>query len=158
MAIDPTLSEDEIAKIKADPALRKRIFRSRAAYRGKNRSQGELKAKCRIVALGHNDPDMYDITRSSPTPGRATEHLVYAFTVGGMNGELGRISMRWRAWLGDAATAFLQGKQPDCERKMPLYMARPKDPLFDLTPDWSPATSTVCQMHLICGVKKCLDA
>ena len=58
------LSDEEIAKIKADPALRKRVLRSRAAYRDKNRSQGELKAKCRIVALGHNDPDLSEFTNT----------------------------------------------------------------------------------------------
>ena len=37
--------------------LSKRVLSARGAYRHKNRGQGELKAKCRIVALGHRDPD-----------------------------------------------------------------------------------------------------
>lgn len=130
------LSNEEIQKIKADPKLRRRILRSRAAYRDKNRGQGELRAKCRIVALGHCDPDLGKITRSSPTPGRTTEHVMYALAVAGMNRELGRTSSKWKCWLGDAATAFLQGRQPDDERGLPLYMARPKDPLIDMTPFW----------------------
>ena len=130
------LSLQEINEVKANPQLRRRILRSRAAYRDKNRGQGPLKAKCRIVALGHNDPDLYDLTRTSPTPGRSTEHLLYAMAVAGMNGELAGSTMKWKCWLGDAATAFLQGRQPDGERQLPLYMARPQDPLIAMTPFW----------------------
>jgi hypothetical protein len=79
-----------------------------------------MKPKCRIVALGHCDPDLETITRPSPTPGRTTEHVMYALAVAGLNGELGRNSLRWKCWLGDAAPAFLQ---PDSERQLPLYMA-----------------------------------
>ena len=81
------LTPAEAAKVRADPSLRKRILRSRAAYRDKHRGQGQLKAKCRIVALGHNDPDIYDITRSSPTPGRATEHIMFVMSVAGIRDE-----------------------------------------------------------------------
>lgn len=130
------LSPEEIAKVKGDPILRKRILRSRAAYRDKNRNQGELRAKCRIVALGHQDPDLYDITRSSPTPGRATEMIVYLVAVSGLNKEFNETGHAWRPWLGDAATAFLQGRQPDDERKLPLFLRRPQDPLIDMTPFW----------------------
>eukprot|EP00435_Cladocopium_sp_Y103_P033973 s697_g8.t1 len=130
------LSPEEIAKVKSDPVSRKRILRSRAAYRDKNRNQGELRAKCRVVALGHQDPDLYDITRSSPTPGRATEMIVYLIAVAGLNKEFNETNHRWRPWLGDVATAFLQGRQPDGERKLPLYLRRPQDPLIDMTPFW----------------------
>ena len=130
------LSQEEINKVKADPILRKRILRSRAAYRDKNRNQGELKAKCRVVALGHQDPDLYDLTRSSPTPGRATEHLLYLIAVSGMNREFNQTKHLWQSWLGDAQTAFLQGRQPDGERKLPLFLKRPCDPLIDMTPYW----------------------
>ena len=128
------LSEGEIRKVKNDPTLRKRILRSRAAYRDKNRNQGELKAKCRIVALGHEDPDIYDITRSSPTPGRATEHILYLIAVAGMNREFNGTKHLWRAWFGDVQTAFLQGQQQG--RKLPLYLRRPSDPLIAMTPYW----------------------
>ena len=130
------LSQEEINKVKADPILRKRILRSKAAYRDKNRNQGELKAKCRVVALGHQDPDLYDLTRSSPTPGRATEHLLYLIAVSGMNREFNQTKHLWHSWLGDAQTAFLQGRQPDGERKLPLFLKRPCDPLIDMTPYW----------------------
>ena len=130
------LSLQEIDEVKANPQLRRRILRSRAAYRDKNRGQGPLKAKCRIVALGHNDPDRYDLTRTSPTPGRSTEHLLYVMAVAGTNGELAGSTMKWKCWLGDAETAFLQGRQPDGERQLPLYMARPQDPLIAMTPYW----------------------
>ena len=128
------LSEQEINKVKSDPALKKRILRSRAAYRDKNRNQGEVKAKCRIVALGHEDPDLFDITRSSPTPGRATEHILYLIAVSGMNREFNGTNHLWYTWIGDVQTAFLQGQQQG--RKMPLYLRRPSDPLIAMTPYW----------------------
>ena len=130
------LSQEEAARVRSDPLLRKRILRSRAAYRDKHRGQGELKAKCRIVALGHKDPDLFDLTRSSPTPGRATEHLMFLLSVAGWNCEILHDGLQWKTWLGDAQTAFLQGRQPDGERKLPLFMSAPKDPLIDRTPFW----------------------
>ena len=48
------LTDAEIAEIKGDAVLRRRVMKSRAAYRDKNRQRGDLKAKCRIVVLGHN--------------------------------------------------------------------------------------------------------
>ena len=130
------LSPEEVKEVKNNPFLRRRILRSRAAYRDKNRNQGELKAKCRIVALGHEDPDLFDLTRSSPTPGRATEHILYLISVSGLNKEFNNTGHHWWTWLGDAQTAFLQGRQPDGERKLPLYLRPPKDPLIDKTPFW----------------------
>ena len=130
------LTDAEIAEIKGDAVLRRRVMKSRAAYRDKNRQRGDLKAKCRIVVLGHNDPDLFSITRSAPTPGRATEHMLFSMITAGMNGELGSTSHRWKAWLADAQTAFLQGSQEDSERTMPLFMAAPRDPLIDKTPFW----------------------
>ena len=62
--------------------------------------------------------------------------MLYAMSVAGTNGELADTNKKWKTWLGDAATAFLQGRQPDGERQLPLYMARPKDPVIDLTPKW----------------------
>ena len=130
------LSQEEVARVRSDPLLKKRVLRSRAAYRDKHRGQGELKAKCRVVALGHNDPDLFDLTRSSPTPGRATEHLLFILSVAGWNGEILHDGLRWKTWLGDAQTAFLQGRQPDGERKLPLFMSPPRDPLIERTPFW----------------------
>lgn len=34
------------------------FLKSRAAYRDKHRGQGELRAKCCVVALGNKDPDL----------------------------------------------------------------------------------------------------
>ena len=59
------LTAAEAARVRADPALRKRIWRSKAAYRDKRRGQGQLKAKC---ALGHNNPCIYDITPQCTDP------------------------------------------------------------------------------------------
>ena len=130
------LSHEEAQKVLRDKILSKRILRSRACYRDKNVGQGELKAKCRIVCLGHLDPDLELLDRSAPTPGRTTEMLMLAMITAGANGELFETQLKWHAWTADAATAFLQGQQPS-ERPMELYMYPPKDGLIEMTPCWS---------------------
>ncbi|CAK9045906.1 unnamed protein product [Durusdinium trenchii] len=98
---------------------------------------GEVKAKCRIVCLGHEDPDLDRLSRSSPTPGRTIEMICYQMIVSGLNGELFNTTLKWSAWAGDAQTAFLQGRQKDSERPLPLYMKAPKDGLISKTSCWS---------------------
>ena len=129
-SIRPLTREEALAVYK-DKMLRHRIMRSRALYRDKNCGQGELKAKCRVVCLGHQDPDLQQITRSSPTPGRVTEMVLYCLIVAGHNRELFDTDHEWVSWSGDAATAFLQGKQEDSERPAPLYMKAPADGLIE---------------------------
>ena len=68
-----------------DPQLRKRILRARAAYRDKSKGVPPLRAKCRVVALGHCDPDLHELSRESATPTRQCEYLVYAVFVCGLN-------------------------------------------------------------------------
>lgn len=121
----------------ADPEVRKRCLRSRAAYRDKNRGCGELKAKCRVVALGHTDPDLFSLTRSAPTPGRLSEQIMYCMITAGHNAQLGDTGQTWTAWIGDASTAFLQGSQPDGERPLPLFLWPPKDRLIQMTKCWT---------------------
>ena len=130
------LTEAEAQHVFKDKILSKRILRSRAAYRDKNCGQGELKAKCRVVALGHQDPDLYRISRDAPTPGRVSEHIIFAMAVAGKNCELLGTNHQWHPWLGDAQTAFLQGRQPDSERPHALYLKPPSDPLIHQTSTW----------------------
>ncbi|CAK9109800.1 unnamed protein product, partial [Durusdinium trenchii] len=130
------LTREEAQRVLRDKILSKRILRSRACYRDKNVGQGELKAKCRIVCLGHLDPDLELLDRSAPTPGRTTEMLMLAMITAGANCELFDTQLKWHSWTADAATAFLQGQQPS-ERPMELYMYPPKDGLIDMTPCWS---------------------
>ncbi|CAK9103941.1 unnamed protein product [Durusdinium trenchii] len=130
------LSREEAQAVLRDKILSKRVLRSRACYRDKNVGQGEVKAKCRIVCLGHQDPDLEVLNRSSPTPGRTSEMVMYAMIVAGMNQELFDTQKPWLAWAGDAQTAFLQGKQKDSERPLPLYMRPPKDGLIEKTGHW----------------------
>ena len=128
-SIEP-LKDSEADQVLKDPILKKRCLRSRSTYRDKNRGSGQLRAKCRVVvALGHNDPDLKSLTRSAPTPGRITEHILYCLIVAGINGTLLYDGALWMAWLGDAMTAFLQGLQPDNERPLPLFLLPPRDPL-----------------------------
>ena len=68
--------------------MRKRIIPARACYRDKSCGVGELRAKCRIVALGHLDPDLAEINRSSGTPGRVSEHMIFVMMTAGFNREL----------------------------------------------------------------------
>lgn len=130
------LTDEEFSRVKADPKLRKRLLRSRAVYRDKNRNVGEVKAKCRVVALGHNDPDLFSISRDAPTPGRLSEHVIMLFLVAGMNQEVQCTGLSWVGWLADASTAFLQGSQPDDERSLPLYLLPPDDGLIRKTNCW----------------------
>ena len=134
-SVEP-LSKEEARSILQDKIKKKRCLRSRAAYRDKNSGQGQLKAKCRIVALGHLDPDLKSLTRSSATPGRCTEHIVYLLMTAGLNRAINKDGKLWKCWLADAATAFLQGVQPDNERKEPLYLIPPRDPLIAMTSCW----------------------
>ena len=60
---------------------RKRVLRSRAAYRDKAKGCGPLRAKARVVALGCLDPDLYTLARESATPLRQSEMLVYAIFI-----------------------------------------------------------------------------
>ena len=57
------ISHDEVL---SDKDLKGRCLRSRAAYCDKNRGNGELKAKRRVVALGRTDPDLFSLGRLPP--------------------------------------------------------------------------------------------
>ena len=131
------LSKEEVQKVVNDKYLRRRVMRSRACYCDKNRGVGEIKAKCRVVCIGCTDPDIFNISRDAPTPGRLTEHMIFSIIASGMGGKFGNTNHRWKGWLADAKTAFLQGKQPDGERAAPLYMWAPKDPLIGKSGRWS---------------------
>ena len=132
-SVEP-LPDSEAEKILSDPVLKRRVIKSRACYRDKSLGIGDIKAKCRIVALGHLDPDLSTLTRHTATPGRIAEHVVYSSIVAGYNSELFGSGLSWIAWSGDAATAFLQGQQ--AERHLPLFMLPPKDGLISLTNTW----------------------
>ncbi|CAE7253541.1 GIP [Symbiodinium sp. CCMP2592] len=117
---------DEAQRIRADPRMRRRIMPSRNAYRDKNRGAGpEIKAKCRTVIQGCHDPDLGLLDRSSPTPTRLAELLIYEIACSGYNRRLQRNKKSWKLWCGDVSTAFLQG-QPQA-RTMPIYMRPPRD-------------------------------
>ena len=132
-SVEP-LSSAEAEKVFRDPQLKHRVLKSRACYRDKSLGVGEVRAKCRIVALGHLDPDLKTVARNSATPGRTAEHLLYAMLVAGYNMELFSTNHRWAAWSGDAATAFLQGQQSD--RALPLFLLPPQDGLISMTNTW----------------------
>ena len=124
------LSRAEVRKVMADPELSKRILKSRSAYRDKNKGLGEIKAKCRVVLIGCCDPDLFHLSRDSPTPSRLSESLVLAIATAGANGEMNNEAGRWSLWISDAKSAFLQREQSREERAGPLYMKAPRDPLI----------------------------
>ena len=62
------LTQKQADEIRADPQQRRRILRSRAAYRDKNKGLGHSRARCRVVLIGCQDPDLTSLTRSQPTP------------------------------------------------------------------------------------------
>ena len=132
-SVEP-LSDEEASRIFKHPRLKHRVLKSRACYRDKSLGIGEVRAKCRIVALGHLDPDLRSISRNSATPGRIAEHVLYSMLVAGYNGDLFESGLKWRGWSGDAATAFLQGQQS--ERSEPLFLLPPSDGLISMTSTW----------------------
>ena len=119
------LSQHEADRIKGDKILRKRILKSRAAFRDKNKGISPIRAKARVVALGHLDPDLFGLARESATPCRQSEYVVMALFTSGCNRMLLSAQSRWKLWAGDVKTAFLQG-EPE-PRSQPLYMLPPQD-------------------------------
>ncbi|OLP99064.1 Copia protein [Symbiodinium microadriaticum] len=120
------LSPAEATKVKNHPVLRKRIMPSRNAYRDKNRGAGpSVKAKCRTVIQGCHDPDLGLLDRSSPTPTRLAEYVIYEIACAGYNRRFLKNKKAWKLWAGDVSTAFLQG-QPQA-RDMPIFMKPPRD-------------------------------
>ena len=103
---------------------RKRVLRSRAAYRDKAKGW-PLRAKARVVALG-----CLDLT-STPWPARVQLHCgsqrcwSMPFSFLGRNRKMNRDGAVWYLWCGDVKTAFLQG-EPD-PRDEPLYLAPLRD-------------------------------
>ena len=124
------LTTDEARRVLQDKSLSRRILRSRAAYRDKNRGLGEIKAKRRVVLIGCQDPDLFSLTRDSPTPSRLSEALVLLVATAGANGEFNNEKARWSLWVSDAKSAFLQGERNTEERAGPLYMYPPRDDLM----------------------------
>ena len=59
------LTEKEADIILQDGKKRRRVLRSRAAFREKAKGLPPIKPKCRIVALGHMDPDLFSLCRES---------------------------------------------------------------------------------------------
>eukprot|EP00435_Cladocopium_sp_Y103_P069341 s209_g33.t1 len=131
-SVEP-LSDEQARQIYDNKELRKRIIPARACYRDKSCGVGDLRAKCRIVALGHLDPDLAEINRSSGTPGRVSEHMIFVMMTAGFNRELFGTKHPWKAWSADAATAFLQGQQ---SRRSPIFLKPPNDGLIQLTNHW----------------------
>ena len=137
------LSHEQARQVLNDKILCKRILRTRACYRDQARGQGPLRAKCRIVCLGHRDPDLLlTLNRQAPTPNRSSEHVIYYMIVAGSNGEIEGTELKWQAWTGDASAAFLQGQHK--ERTLPLFLKPPSDGLINQTPHWKAPLYKVC--------------
>ena len=136
------LSQEEANHVMADKNLKRRILRSRAAFRDKAKGVPPVRAKARVVALGHLDPDLFQLSRESATPCRQSEYLLLALYISGCNRRLLSAKSTWKLWSGDVQTAFLQG-DPE-PRSSPLYLLPPQDgicgaarvfrsPLYEIT-------------------------
>ena len=122
------LTPTEAAHVRSDPVLRRRIMPSRNAYRDKNRGAGpSVKAKCRTVIQGCHDPDLGLLDRSSPTPTRLAEYVIYEIACAGYNQRFQNNKKAWKLWAGDVSTAFLQGQPQPQARDMPIFMRPPRD-------------------------------
>ena len=138
------LKPDKIKEIKATPSLRRRIIPSRNAYRDKNRGAGPtVRAKCRTVVLGCQDPDLATLARSSPTPSKTAEMILLQIAVSGMNQLVELTNKKWKLWSGDVSTAFLQGTPEP--RSQPLFMRAPRDGIQKL------ANTFPDELYEVCG-------
>ena len=124
------LDQAEANQVWENPQMRRRILKSRAAYRDKARGQGPLRAKTRVVLIGCGDPDLRQLTRDSPTPSRLSELIILSAAAAGMNQQFNGDGREWFLWISDAAQAFLQGRQDASERNGPLFMQFPRDPIL----------------------------
>ena len=125
------LSQREADRVLKDPILKRRVMRSRAAYRDKSRGTGPLRAKTRVVIIGCMDPDLKRLSRNSPTPTRLSEFILLAIATSGKNLQFNQDGLEWLMWLGDVEKAFLQGEQDLSERgEQPLYVLPPNDPIL----------------------------
>ena len=132
------LTRDEVTQVMNDPALKRRILKSRAAYKDKSKGIGELKAKTRVVLIGCQDPDLRQLTRDSPTPTRLSEAIIMAIAASGANRLFQGDGRLWSLWLSDAEKAFLQGEQDSTERHdLPLFMEPPSDPIIQASGGFS---------------------
>ena len=119
------LDDKQAKAILQDPIQKKRVLRSRSAFRDKSKGIPPLKAKRRVVALGHLDPDLFSLSRECATPSRQAEYLLLCIFLSGRNQLAFDQSSTWSLWSGDVKTAFLQGT-PE-ERAQPLYLLPPAD-------------------------------
>ena len=103
------LSDDEVKEVLANPRLRRRVMRSRAAYRDKNKGLRPTRAKARVVIIGCTDPDLHELNRECATPTRQAEHVLLTFYISGRNRKLNHRKDLWLLWGGDVKTAFLRG-------------------------------------------------
>ena len=93
----------EAERIQRDPQPRKRIITARCCYRDKAKGKPPLKAKARMVAHGHLDPDIRSLSRNAATPTRISEMLLLAIYISGLHGMAFRTrrpvdAMGWRCY------------------------------------------------------------
>jgi len=122
------LSKAEAEAVRRNPASRRRILKARAAYRDKNCGVGEVAAKCRMVLVGCNEPNLQDLQRNTPTATRLSFFFLLQVCASSF-----RHGQRWSLVTGDVEAAFLQGKKDDGTEPL---MGRPSDPLLAATGCW----------------------
>lgn len=96
------LSKQEAAQVRSSARLKRRVMKSRAAYRDKARGCGPLKAKTRVVVIGCGDRDLRQLSRDSPTPSRLSEMVIMMIAASGANGDFNQDNLRWTLWVSDA--------------------------------------------------------
>lgn len=106
------LGTEEAASVLRDPVLRRRILRSRNAYRDKRCGRPPLQAKCRTVAIGCQDPDLMSLQRNSPTAHRLSMFVVLQF----FSSRRRFPKEGWKLLCGDVTAAFLRGTQKGTSR------------------------------------------
>ena len=124
------LTDDQVVAIMADPRLKRRVLKARAAYRDKACGHGPLSAKCRVVLLGCCDPDLQSLFRNSPVGTRTSFYCLLTFCAAGHRDQRGR----WKLANADVKSAFLQGRP--APRREKLYMKSPRDPIINAMHAW----------------------
>ena len=124
----------EAEKILTHPRQRKYVLKARCCYRDKNSGNTDesVSAKCHVVVMGCNHPDIWHQRRNSPTATRLGLMVLLQLLACGqqfsMDGKPHSGEGRWRLWLADAESAFLQGENQG--QRNQLYMDVPADPIF----------------------------
>lgn len=134
------INDKDVDYILSHPTLKRRVLRSRGCYRDKAVGLGELRAKCRIVALGHLDPrsgqDQSEHGHARPAGGTSGLHddLLWPQPKSLPHRQILGIMDRRRCNCIPARRSSRKDKTP--------FLLPPRDGLIALTNKWQHSTES----------------